>query len=1122
MNDIYVCEVIKLKVSKLILTLVVLAVLITAGVAINITVYDYFTPFKSWVHSVTADVGSASGSEARAGQTEEAKDADKEKGSSDEKSARDKFDQGTTVSDKSEDPNEGSAKPKSTSVTDANKPADPNQAKVAEPNKPGDPNAVDSAKVAEPNKPTDANTPVDPNKMMEALNLKDVEMKDIIAKISDWTGMVIIPSEDVMKQKITIYSPTELPRKEALEIIYAALRAKGFVAEQTMPNMISLKPIQEAALGSVPTISPDVPLASIENKNQIVQKFFKMENYSPVQMSQVIYPLVGKHGYVSADENTGDLQIIDTVENLLRFERMIDQFDVPESEKTVTEVFEIRNGDPAEIVQLIEMLMGEGINTRSRSRDRLRRYRDTSSLRGKRSGGSAKPNVKGGEAMTVTIESVDIPIVLIPEPSRKWIIAKGSVEDIELIRKWIIKLDRKEALMAEYETVKIQYADIDELVDQVSEAVEQMPGSDLEASVLIQGLEESNQIVIYGRKDLRDVIKQLILEIDVPSGDFETKVFKLKHADAQEIKTNLEGLYETQSGYTSSYSRGRYRSRSVDIKDTIKVVAFPTRQEVTVIASPENLAKITEQIAEWDVAIDPNSIKPRIIELKNSDPMKLAELLTSLFSAESRAPRNWYEAYFGRDEEPGVGPLYGKMTFEAVPDTRKILVISEVPEGYAVAERMIKELDTRDKAEVPKVITLKYADAEELCDQLNAILNEPGTRATIRRRIRGLSQQSVDSSGNVTSEAGTDQSSGQDEIVPWWSGSGARSRTAQEMPISNIIGRIRFIPVHRSKAVLVLSPPEYIEDIQDMIEALDQPGKQVMVKAIIVQVNHSDMTSLGIKIASDPTSFGQLSEGAITTLSEFAYQENRGAFSTNLSGAPAQQGVSTMFDLSVLIDLLVKETQGRVLNEPTLWMKDNEEAEFFRGQEVSFIESDKESSEGISTQTQFTRADVGVRLRVRPNITPEKDVDMTLNLEVTQLEQETINTQPVTSKLDTTTHLIVGDGETIMLGGILFRNESDIEQKVPLIGDLPLIGPFFRHYDVLEQNTELLVFITPFVVDAQSAPTTVEQMEISEKKLGVIIEQLHDSLFDEMIEQGPQAISEDVVEIQDSNTVDMK
>ena len=108
-----------------------------------------------------------------------------------------------------------------------------------------EPNSVPDA-----NAPADANEVTEPNDALEAINLKDVEMKDIIQKLADWTGKVVIPNDEAMKQKLTIYSPKKLPRDQALQMIYSALQAKGFIAEQT-DDVIYLKPIKDAQVDTL-------------------------------------------------------------------------------------------------------------------------------------------------------------------------------------------------------------------------------------------------------------------------------------------------------------------------------------------------------------------------------------------------------------------------------------------------------------------------------------------------------------------------------------------------------------------------------------------------------------------------------------------------------------------------------------------------------------------------------------------------------------------------------------------------------------------------------------------------------------------------------------------------------
>src|SRR4030042_1357425 len=235
---------------------------------------------------------------------------------------------------------------------------------------PGQTEKPDETEVAAgPSVPGEANGP------MEFVNLKSVEMKSIIEKLATWTGKVIIPTDEALKQKVTIYAPDKLPRSEALRVIYSALRLKGYIVEES-DGTIFLKPIADANLGRVPTIAANEPLAMIDNKDQIVQKFFELASYSPSEMGTIIQPLVGEYGYVSVDETGGTLMVIDTVTNLMRLERIIQQFDVPGSEQAVTDIIEVRYGDPSEIVQMLNILLGEMEGRSTLQYNRFREQRD--------------------------------------------------------------------------------------------------------------------------------------------------------------------------------------------------------------------------------------------------------------------------------------------------------------------------------------------------------------------------------------------------------------------------------------------------------------------------------------------------------------------------------------------------------------------------------------------------------------------------------------------------------------------------------------------------------------------------------------------------------------------------
>ncbi len=1023
----------------------------------------------------------------------------------------------------SADPN-APKEPDKTAGSEPNQPSGPDQASKkeggAEPNAPAQPAKTEVSKPSEPNLPAGSKD------TLEAINLKDVEMKNIIEKIAQWTGKTVIPHDDAMKLKITIYAPEKLPRGKALVKIYNALRMKNFVVEE-LEDTIFIKPIADAKLGVVPTVQADQPLAAFENRDQVVQKFFKLANYSPAYMAGLVQPLVGEYGFVSADESTRSLLVIDTVSNLMRIEQIIREFDVPEAEQTKATIFEVKHGDPAEIVQLLRILLGvTDLRTApSRPRDRGERFGPSGQGGPVRPpeggpGGPQKPDAKSTTAASYVIGRAQGPIVLIPDTRRKWIIARAAPGDIKQIEEWIKKLDVAEPLESEYEVIPLTYANADEVERSVEQSLRDMPGMELMPSVIIQAAQ--GQVLVFGRKDLRDMVKRIVAEMDMPVGKFEPKDFDLKHADAEQIKTNLDNLYGEGQDPFSRYGYGGYgrfgfgrRSPS----DTVKVIAYSTVNKVTVIASPENMKKIEKQIVEWDVALDVNSVKPKIITLQNSDPVQMADLLTKLFTEEEDSSRSLWRIIFwdemGGQKKKIVGPLYGQLTFEDVPGTKKIIVISKIPEAYAVIEQIIYELDRQEMAEIPKVVQLKYADPEDLSERLNAMFNQEGTPAPIRRSARGLGNYSMDQSrsgGSNTTSAASARSDGggnagggnAGEYTPPWSRSARRS--VEEEPISNVIGRVRFIPDPHSKAILSLAPPEFQASIEQTIHDLDVPGMQVMVRATIIAVDHTALTSLGIQLATNPEAFGPLEENSFTALNSLTSLATHGTAEvadTPLGAEGSGTIVGTTTTVYALIDFLIKHTNAKVLNEQTLWTEDNEEASFFKGDNVAFQTNFSVSDTGGRVTSNFEFQRVGMTLAVRPSITPEKNVDMIVNIILSQLTGEAINGQPVRTEMETTTNMIVADTETLMLGGILFQKDSRIKRKLPLLGDLPLIGGLFQHNDVSLANQELIVFITPFVINEgvelsgaakQKVDEAKSRLEQVQQELGMTAEKLDEEL----------------------------
>jgi len=942
--------------------------------------------------------------------------------------------------------------------------------------------------------------PGDPNEPTESLNLNNVEMRNIIKMLGDWTGKAIIPaSDEVMQTRITVYSPQRVTRTQALGLIFMALQSRGVIADQGEQRII-LRPILTAKLGAIPTLGVDEPLARVQDKTSMVEKWFQMYNYRPSNLVEMIKPLVGEHGYAMADENTGRVAIIDTVDNLLRIEKIIKELDIPESEQMVEQVFEVEYGNPEEIVSVMELILSDQAQrqatrtTASGTTQQSQQGQQGQPSYGRSGGGSSRAQTQ--TLTSVVIQGTTTPIRLIPVAKQRWIIARANREDMKRIAEWVKKLDLAEIASPQQTVVPVIYASVSEVVTMINRTLRDMPSVKGKAPVVVEGLEASKQIVIFGDEEGRTMVEKMIAQIDLPSGDYYVeRTFKLKHADPDQIKQNIEGLY-SQTSTTTSRSYAYYDSSRVrtDPKNEVRVISYPTQKQVTVIASELNMEKIARQIEqEWDVPLDIQKDQYRILTLQNSDPVKMAELLNKLFSAEDSgsstgSSSNLMRMLLGDSVESKqkiVGSLYGLLTFEPVPDTKKLIVISKIPEAYEVIERLVNQLDGQERGEVPHVVVLKYADCESLCDQLNSIFNEAGTPTTIPRSAKGLSSYDAENQGAAVNASESSSSS----ITPWWT---RQQRTDDQLPPSNLIGKVRFVPVQRSKAILVMAPAEYVDDITRMIESLDQPGMQVMIKVVIVEINLEDNSSLGVMLSSNPQAFGDTGINGISFLNALQNVEKTSTSNLTASGSTNTVTTGTRLDTTIdiyaLVDFLIKKTQGRVLNQPTLWTKDNEEAIFVKGQKVAFIEGEQSDSSNLNnTSRTFTYENVGITLRVRPNITPEKAVDMTINLNISEMELLTlINGQYPRKNLDTTTRLIVSDGQSIMLGGILFQNDNQVVNKVPLLGDIPVLGALFSHTKATLSNTELLVFVTPYVFDEvmrREIPVSADHKDVIDKNI---------------------------------------
>ncbi len=620
---------------------------------------------------------------------------------------------------------------------------------------------------------------------------------------------------------------------------------------------------------------------------------------------------------------------------------------------------------------------------------------------------------------------------------------------------------------------------------------------------------ESNQLVIMGNIGLLQRMERLITSLDQPaSASLSTETFLLRYADAESIATNIKDLYsQTQAGArqgggqnplqqffqrgggggggggNQQPNQGSGRARTdVQTSANLRVTANVSQNSVTVLAEKPVLDEIRRQIGDiWDRPLPKETVVPKVYDLKNTDPVKIRDTLTTLFGNTGQRSAGQQQGQQGQQAQTaGANRLYGQFTFEAVPEAGRLLVISKSPENIAAMDDIIAKLDQPQTAGLPQIIELKHAQAEELAEQLNALLSRDGTLAQITRAESGLSEGTASASPFATQQQNTQQAQQQNQqgaapgtITFWWQRSQPPTTTAGT---SNLVSKIRIVPVWRQNSLMVLSPPEYQSSLIEVIRQLDNPGRQVLLSAVIAEINAEDATALGLR----------WSNSAITPTN----QDNAISFGPSTAGTQAggtitgtkNNLIDNLFDTSVLnlgvninalLQALSEKTAVNILSEPRIFTSDNQEAEFFSGQDIPFITDSQTNQQGNVVQSFDYRA-VGIALRVRPRITINRDVDLRINLELSSVQpNQTLFGGFIVDRRETTTHLIVKDGQTVVVSGILRSEDSDVKRKVPGLGDIPLIGELFTSTERTQRKTELIAFITPVVVGTDLDSTSV-------------------------------------------------
>ena len=271
-----------------------------------------------------------------------------------------------------------------------------------------------------------------------------------------------------------------------------------------------------------------------------------------------------------------------------------------------------------------------------------------------------------------------------------------------------------------------------------------------------------------------------------------------------------------------------------------------------------------------------------------------------------------------------------------------------------------------------------------------------------------------------------------------------------------------------TNALVITAPPDVFRSLRSVIRRLDVRRAQVLVEAVIAEVSTNSAQEFGVQWAAGSA------EKGFATLVNFSI----GSGITGLLSDPPSLGDGLSLavgndegstPIGALIRALNSDGKSNILSTPSLLTLDNEEAEIVVGQNVPFVTGSYSSTGGGSTPTNpfqtVQREDVGLTLRITPQINEGDAIKLKVEQEVSTVTASTQGVDIITNKRSIKTNVVVSDGQMIVLGGLIQEELREGEQRVPGLGDIPLLGWLFRYNKTELVKTNLMVFIQPTILN---------------------------------------------------------
>lgn len=610
----------------------------------------------------------------------------------------------------------------------------------------------------------------------------------------------------------------------------------------------------------------------------------------------------------------------------------------------------------------------------------------------------------------------------------------------------------------------------------------QTAGGTVNVQVVAAADDRTNAVVVRGPADALEIVSGMISALDDRTAKVAgVKVFQLRYADAMNVADVINKLFGDSNSSTQTGQGGPMMFRgpggrggmpetqqdSGSATSQVVVAAADSQTNTVVVTGPDAILEVVAEVVKNLDSQVPNVADVKVFHLEYADASDTADLINEVFGetgtssrrTTSRTQQNQM-VQFQRGGFPGAqqsasgrtqGSGMSDVGIAAAADSRtNAVVVSGPPTTLEIISQVIKELDQDPKQERRIfVYPLKNANASNLMEVLNNLFAE----------IQALNQATT-GTGQQFQGAGRQQTA-----APQATGVTTSSSA------NDLSEETYFEAETETNSLLVLTSTKNYDRIKPIIDDLDKPVGQVLIKCLFAEITYSNNLDFG-------TEFSMLnlrSDGGSTQTSTIFGEPLQGLFVNNLSG-----------DLDVTLHALQEAGKLNILSRPYILASNNQLATITVGSQVPFATGETTSNVGTQTTTEYR--DIGIILEVTPSINPDGLVNMTVRPEISSQSGDSVQISeklalPVFTTRSSETKVAVRDGQTIVIGGLIQDEIRDTIKKIPLLGDIPIAGHLFKRTEKSKAKTELLIFLTPHVAPDAQALTPISDLVRSRSNL---------------------------------------